>query len=459
MPSFISPNRHQQPIRFEVTGLFNRFRYDMGLPTENKPVQFLSAPNGHGKSTTLKMIDDLARLRWKSLSNTAFQTATLHFDRGTRLAVARYRKETGHVVLAVSCTSSAHEPLNYTIDIVETQTPWIRGNPAQGYRNARTGEQLTPEEAVRFIHEDGPAATSQSELRSMTYSLGRAIQSPAIYYLNAHRLRQELREESVQAAASSSRGASATHSINEVSEQVANVLRRATLEYGRVSRSADRAYLPRALKALRGPRVATSINPLSLADRYSQLRDQESRLQSLALTDGVMDMITAEDYLSTDQTALLLLDQFLDDIEQRFAVLEPTAKQLSLFRDTVNGMLDAKRIRFNTRLFDFQHRRIGFEVVSDDDEIIPLTSLSSGEQHLVVMFGRILFDSKCESGGLILLDEPEISLHPEWQITLSESLKKVAAINNCRMLLATHSPTLIGNDWDSETALTNLPEV
>ena len=75
------------------------------------------------------------------------------------------------------------------------------------------------------------------------------------------------------------------------------------------------------------------------------------------------------------------------------------------------------------------------------------------------MFGRILFDSKCESGGLILLDEPEISLHPEWQITLSESLKKVAAINNCRMLLATHSPTLIGNDWDSETALTNLPEV
>ena len=121
MPSFISPNRHQQPIRFEVTGLFNRFRYDIGLPTENKPVQFLSAPNGHGKSTTLKMIDDLARLRWKSLSNTAFQTATLHFDRGTRLAVARYRKETGHVVLAVSCTSSAHEPLNYTIDIVETQ--------------------------------------------------------------------------------------------------------------------------------------------------------------------------------------------------------------------------------------------------------------------------------------------------------------------------------------------------
>jgi hypothetical protein len=456
MPRIAASNRRQQPLRFEVSGLFNRFKYEIGLPTEEKPVQFLSAPNGHGKSTTLKMIDDLTRLRWKGIASTVFQTATMYFDRGTQLTVARQRKGTGHVNLAVSCTSPDHEPLEYSVNIVETQSPWIRGNPNQGYRDARTGEQLTPEEVVRFISDDGPTATSLPELRSMTYSLSRVFGTPAIYYLDAHRLRRELREESVQSAGSSSRGESSTHSINEVSEKVAAILRRTTLEYGRVSRSADRAYLPRALKALRQPRAASQIDPLSLSERYSRLREQESRLQSLALTDGVMDTITEEDYLSTDQTARLLLDQFLDDIEQRFAVLETTAKQLSLFRDTINTMLESKRIRFNTRLINWHNRRVGFEAVADNDEIIPLTSLSSGEQHLIVMFGRILFDSECEGGGLILLDEPEISLHPEWQITLSESLKKVAAINNCRMLLATHSPTLIGNDWDSETALKNM---
>jgi predicted ATP-dependent endonuclease of OLD family len=56
-----------------------------------------------------------------------------------------------------------------------------------------------------------------------------------------------------------------------------------------------------------------------------------------------------------------------------------------------------------------------------------------------------------------LLDEPEISLHPQWQMAVTHALKKVAAINNCRMLLATHSPTMIGDDWSSEIALTRSP--
>jgi len=31
-------------------------------------------------------------------------------------------------------------------------------------------------------------------------------------------------------------------------------------------------------------------------------------------------------------------------------------------------------------------------------------------------------------------------------------------VNDCRMLLATHSPTMIGDDWSSEIALSRTQE-
>ena len=97
-------------------------------------------------------------------------------------------------------------------------------------------------------------------------------------------------------------------------------------------------------------------------------------------------------------------------------------------------------------------------MLDDAGKTIPLPSLSSGEQHLIVMFGNIIFSSGLTGGGLVLLDEPEISLHPQWQIAVTNALKKVAAVNDCRMLLATHSPTMIGDDWSSEIALTRSTE-
>ena len=46
---------------------------------------------------------------------------------------------------------------------------------------------------------------------------------------------------------------------------------------------------------------------------------------------------------------------------------------------------------------------------------IPLEKLSSGEQHLLVLYYDMIF--RFAKGTLILVDEPEISLHVSWQAT------------------------------------------
>lgn len=69
---------------------------------------------------------------------------------------------------------------------------------------------------------------------------------------------------------------------------------------------------------------------------------------------------------------------------------------------------------------------------------VSFETCSSGEKHLLFAFIGIL--SQIEPESLILIDEPEISLHPEWQIKYMSNIKSVfERFNNCHFLLASHS--------------------
>ena len=83
---------------------------------------------------------------------------------------------------------------------------------------------------------------------------------------------------------------------------------------------------------------------------------------------------------------------------------------------------------------------------------INLDALSSGEQHLIVLIGRLIFETSKES--LVLIDEPEISFHPEWQEKFIEILNEIKTMNGFDVILATHSPILIGEEyWDNVVEL------
>ena len=72
--------------------------------------------------------------------------------------------------------------------------------------------------------------------------------------------------------------------------------------------------------------------------------------------------------------------------------------------------------------------------------------LSSGEQHEVVLLFDLLFGT--EENSLIMVDEPELSLHVAWQRQMLEDLQEMAELSDFRALLATHSPQIIGKRWD-----------
>lgn len=67
---------------------------------------------------------------------------------------------------------------------------------------------------------------------------------------------------------------------------------------------------------------------------------------------------------------------------------------------------------------------------------------SSGEHHILSSFIGIL--STIQRNSLIMIDEPEISLHPNWQIQYIDLLtKSFSDYSNCHFIISTHSHFLV----------------
>lgn len=82
-------------------------------------------------------------------------------------------------------------------------------------------------------------------------------------------------------------------------------------------------------------------------------------------------------------------------------------------------------------------------VFMDEGEMIPLYKLSSGEKQLLLILMRVFLME--EQPYVLLMDEPEISLHIDWQYKLFEEIRRLNP--HCQIITSTHSPSLFGDGW------------
>jgi ABC-type cobalamin/Fe3+-siderophores transport system ATPase subunit len=72
---------------------------------------------------------------------------------------------------------------------------------------------------------------------------------------------------------------------------------------------------------------------------------------------------------------------------------------------------------------------------------IDVTSTSSGQQQLLCTFLGLA--SALVDNAVVLIDEPELSLHPSWQLKFIAHIENVlSVVSNCHVIIATHSPLI-----------------
>lgn len=85
-----------------------------------------------------------------------------------------------------------------------------------------------------------------------------------------------------------------------------------------------------------------------------------------------------------------------------------------------------------------KHTGLGYQR-TNSDKILDVKNLSTGLKTFVIL-KTLLINGTIQYNGTIILDEPEIHLHPEWQLLLAELVVLIQKEFGVHILLNTHSP-------------------
>ena len=183
---------------------------------------------------------------------------------------------------------------------------------------------------------------------------------------------------------------------------------------------------------------------MKIQARLTTLDNITNQLTTMGILDNPQahpfDMGSLE---NIDDTQARVMTLYVSDTEEKLKVLDDLASRTDLLLDNVNQKFRNKTIRLD--------REHGLVAMSEKGEKLPLDSLSSGEQHELVLNYDLLF--KVPSNTIVLIDEPELSLHVAWQKRFLPDLLEIISLSDFDALVATHSPFVIGDRDDLMVAL------
>ncbi|HLP48855.1 MAG TPA: AAA family ATPase, partial [Candidatus Kapabacteria bacterium] len=128
----------------------------------------------------------------------------------------------------------------------------------------------------------------------------------------------------------------------------------------------------------------------------------------------------------------------IQDVKQKLGVFDDLAEKIDLMVKIINSRFLYKQLSIN--------KKDGFVFKTTYGKTISAADLSSGEQHELVLLYEMLF--KVTPNSLILIDEPELSLHVVWQQQFLKDLEQITRLVGFDILIATHSPDIINDRWD-----------
>lgn len=442
-------------VRIHVEGLLGRFDHDIAFDPEWDFV-ILHGPNGVGKTKLLELISALAGGRPSKALWLPFARASLDYDDGTVLSATRVQQlelpgvQTPQVAAGVASLDlrldlPSREPIRFS-QVEEGRLPESR---------LRTIERDLPVERIApdvwHDFETGElVGLAEIASRYKAYFppdfFGVSGEIPAEYEQlanpeTAHLIETQRLLTPQIARQTTRRTAANTMTVVRYASELRQLIGDVLAQNSTTTQRLDRSF-PRRVMSADEPQVTDE----EIRARYEQQSELRTRLAAVSLIDATESELPlpGRDLEKWERTFLSI---YLDDTDEKLATFAHMLERLQVLQDIVNA-----RFLFKRLIVD---RERGFYFATDDGEEIGPGALSSGEQHELVLAYDLLFNVK--AGSLVLIDEPEISLHVTWQQEFLSDLTRISDLQNLRFIIATHSPQVIHKWWHRARALYDLP--
>ncbi len=427
--------------RVRVKGLFDDFDHDLAFGTSER-IMLVIGPNGFGKTTTLKLINVLFNHAINRLASMPFREVDVSFDDGTRLIAERVTANRHHdedrLPLTLTChrggvsetfnpprVSIDQKDLRFPISAIEECIPVLNRVGSRKWLNMETGSTLDLADVLTDFGEELPPDLQRDVLPSPDW-LQDIRHSVVVRLIDTERLTRVSRRWRRGHTVNPER------TVSHYSQQLARRIQNSIAKYGALSQSLDRTF-PARLVADRehsGGSVETLREDLDAIDQ------KRSQLEDVGLLAGEQPGLEIPDLSLVDKSQRGVLSVYAKDAKEKLAVFDELYEKVSTFKRIVNSRFSHKQVAVSAK---------GLRVDKDDGTNLDLEKLSSGEQHELVMLYELLF--RASSNSLILIDEPELSLHVAWQEQWLKDLEETAKLSDFRAIVATHSPEIIGDRW------------
>lgn len=390
-----------------VQGLFGRLDYNLIL--ESQDISIITGPNGYGKTMLLRIIDCILRNDFKNLSSIKFKSIYLSFTNGLSITVERKEK-------SLMITLSDLKTDRITVEHINEGLS--RDNEHDVYIMDDQGEKI--EVRLKSIDRKNK---SQGIKQDVFLSYFGSITST---FIKAQRL-QDLESKKVR--------------ISQLAEDLKKRMANVSLNASVTSQRLDSSFPTRLFDKIGGA-VGVSRHT-NVSERLRGLQGIKDNLLKYNLIESD-DGFSSNYFLSSEISSAYdeVLNLYVEDALKKLEPYSDLYKKIDLFFNIISeSVLSFKKMKIN------KERGFYFIEEENENEIIPLDSLSSGEQNQVIIYYDMIFKSK--ENTVILIDEPEISLHVAWQKSFLSAVGKIQKINKpINVLIATHSPTIINTRWD-----------
>jgi len=428
---------------FRINHLFGLYSHIIPINLDER-ITIIIGPNGRGKTICLKFIEALFRKRFFYFSEIPFSSAEFEFDNGDLLKLecaddrdTSLLDRTPSRSIHYTLHSDGKEDVLWMPERVLAREArrFIPPNWRQAnydlWIDENDGEELTTEEIIARLRI--PSKLASSLRQDMPGPLNELIKAVDCHLIETQRLvalppETDVREFRHFYERERVRTPRSQLAIQQKAEKLKAILKETLAHYANRSQSLDRTFPLRVFEAQGSP-------TLSEDELRRALETLDQRREAL-MTSGILDT----DYRPVRLRAgainpgvSMALEIYVTDTSSKLDVFDDIRSKIDLFKELIS-----KRFIDKTLHIDLES---GFKITSRNGSDVPLDKLSSGEQHQLILIFDLLFEVTRNS--LILIDEPELSLHVAWQKAFIESLSRIISLNAFNVILATHFPAMV----------------
>ena len=441
--------------RVKVGGLFGNLEHEFDLDSKNTRA-ILIGPNGVGKTKLLNLVKALLNLEISILLAEPFRLVEISFQNGEVLRCERQE----HPSQLTRSSSQSVNSILLSLNYADGNAEWAFSSKEYNQFEDWAEDRLL----LRRRRGPGPKqwklpAGLMSTDRLLNYCLtdeGESKFGP-VFGGNARIIKGFLGHEKVcmvgadrlagNGSFSASGDSSAnSHLISDTPDIVSHIRKEfedARLDYVKVSQSLDSTFPQRLLNEQGGGgrRMFDTENEFRAV--YEVLRENfRETTRNVGVDEIEMAPLPDRRLEGWEIEALTL--HVLDGMA-KINSLTDLSQRVDIFEKLVNAKLVRSKIVVEpTGIF------LRF---ADGQLVSPRGSnLSSGERHQIRMAFDLVFRSR--SKRLVLVDEPELSLHVNWQAEILDEFESLREVNDFQYIVATHSPEIIGDAWEAVRPLT-----